>query len=295
MRRSALPQLPPDVLDRLASCEGVVVHVGRMGEVPALPGVCVPLRGCTYLLLCPTAATLAQLKSTTHASFSAEGPGGSWSVLSRGRLLWGRNVSGESRRAELAHWVPDGGLGWIACRFYPEHLDFQEDTPSGRRRAAGEVPGVERPSGFRFYLGLAYEPFQVWFLVSGALVAAGILVIDSEDAGTPLVLLTALAAGQLTVVAARVLLAPVDLLRWREGKVRDEQLGALEAAWFAPDELRTDGLWFAAAAAALWALLVLLAGSAVAALVSLLSGAPVILLAMALRRRMAEAEEGNRP
>ena len=295
MSLPSLPQLPPEVLDRLATSEGVQVHVGPLGSQAAIPGLCAPLRGCTYVLVRPTAAAVAAMEATTSVSVAAQGAGGAWSLLARGRILRGKPLSGEARRAELAHWVPEGEGGWIACPFYPETVDFQEEAPGGRRRAAGPVPGVARPGLLRFTLGLAYEPFQVWFVLSGALVAAGILVLDAEEAGTPLVLLVAIAAAQLTVVGARVLLAPIDLERWRAGLTNDEALGPLAEAWLAPAELRAHGLRIAAAAMVLWACLLLLAGAAVTALVSLLSGSPAILLAMAVRRRMAEAREGRNP
>lgn len=291
MSLPSLPQLPPEVLDRLATAEGVTLHLGKLGSSSPVSALCAPLRGCTYLLFRPNARDRAAMAETTAASVQAEGPGGAWSVLARGRLLAGRPVAAEGRRAELAHWVPPDSAGWVACPFYPENVDYQEETPNGRRRAAGPVPGVVRPAVARFVGTLAYEPFQVWFLVSGALVAAGILMMDAEDAGTPLVLVVALAAAQLTAVGARLLLAPLDVERWRANLVPDESLGVLAEAWMAPAELRALGAKIAVAALALWVLLLLLAGAAVASLVSLLSGTPVILLAMAVRRRSTGARE----
>jgi hypothetical protein len=291
MDAPGFPQLPPEVLDRLAASDRVRVQVGRLGSQQVLPAVFVPLRERSYVLFRPTWDALDELERSVVSSVLADAPDGAWSVLARGRLLWGRPVHADRRRAELAHWVPEGSGGWIACRFYAEHLDYQVDRPGGRQRSAGPVPGAVAPSWLRQNLALGYEPFQVWFLVSAALVAAGILVMDAEEAGTPLVLVTALVAGQLTIVAGRVLLAAVDLRRWRESRAGERTLGPLIAAWRSPAELTGDGLRLAAGAAVAWVVLLLLAGVPVTVLVSFLSGAPVILLAMAMRRRIDEPKE----
>lgn len=289
---SVTPELPTEVLDRLAGCEAVRVQVGLLGSNAALPAVAVPLRGQLYVLFRPSAGAREQMESTPVATLLAEAPDASWSILARGRLLPGRTALSDSRRNELAHWVPDGQPGaWMAARFYAEALDYQRELPSGRQRASGPLPGVNPFVRWRYHLDLAFEPFQVWFLISGALIAAGILYLDAEDAGTPLVLLLALAAAQLPVMATRLLLAPIDLERWRNGEEDDASLGLLAEARLAPREFRADGAKFAVAAAVAWIVLAYASGPAVTALVSLLSGAPVLVLAMAVRRRFRRSKE----
>ena len=280
------------MLDRLAGCEAVRLQVGLLGSNAPVRAVAVPVRGQLFVLFRPTAAARAQMETTTVASIMAEADDGTWSLLSRGRLLHGRTAQADSRRNELAHWVPDDQpAAWIAGRFYAEHLDYQRETPTGRTRASGPLPGVAPFVPWRYYRDLAFDPFQLWFLVSGVLIAGGILWMDAEDAGTPLVLVLALLAAMLPVMAGRVLLAPMDLERWRAGKENDDSLGLLAEARLSPAEYHKDGLKLTAAAAVAWAGLALIAGGAVTALVSLLSGAPVLLLGMAVRRRFGGAKE----
>ena len=291
---SGTPELPNEVLDRLAGSEAVKLQVGLLGSNAALPAVAVPLRGQLYVLFRPSPAARAEMETTTAATLLAEAPDGAWTVLARGRLLPGRTALSDARRNELAHWVPNGQPGaWMAGRFFAEHLDYQWEGPAGRQRATGPLPGHTPFVRWRYYRDLAFEPFQIWFFVSGILLAVGILYMDAEDAGTPFVLLAAVAAAELPVIAARVLLAPLDLERWRAGLEPDESLGLLGEARLSPAEFRHDGGRLALGAAAAWTILALAAGSAVTALVSLLSGAPVLVLGMAVRRRFRGAKEGR--
>ncbi|MSQ03604.1 MAG: hypothetical protein EXR71_17260 [Myxococcales bacterium] len=280
------PELPPEVLDRLAGCERVSLQVGLLGSNALIPAIAVPLRGALYILFVPTSAARATMEHTVVATVQVEAPDASWSISARGRLLHGRTAQADSRRSELAHWVPEGEAArWTAGHFYAEHLDYQVETPQGRRRATGPLPGCAPRSWWRLVNELAIEPFQWWFLASGVMIAIGILYADADEAGTPLVLVLALLAAALPVVAGRLVLAPLDLERWRDGREVDASLGELARAWVSPAEYRTGGLKLAAVAAVVWVLLVLLGGPLVAALVSLLSGAPVLLLIMAVRRR----------
>ncbi|MSQ03455.1 MAG: hypothetical protein EXR71_16455 [Myxococcales bacterium] len=279
-------ELPPDVLDRLAGRESVTLHVGLIGAVTPCSAIAVPLRDTLYVLFRPTPAASLVMEDSVATSLSAAADDGSWSILVRGRLLPGRSALLDERRNELAHWVPEGEAStWMAARFFPEFLDYQVEGESGRRRATGPLPGFAPRVRWRIYSELAFEPYQAWFLVSGVLLALGILGIADHEQRTPPVLVLGLFAGQSAFVAARVLLAPVDLVRWREGLEADRSLGVLGQAWLAPGELRADGLKLAAASALSWGLLLLFAGSVVVGLVSLLSGAPVALLAMAVKRR----------
>lgn len=294
MPPAAEPELPPEVIERLAGAEGIRLQVGRLGSSEPLPAVVAPLAGRLTVLFVPTPAALATLEQTVAATLLASAPDGSWSVQVRGRLLRGPSATVDARRSELMHWVPDGRPGrWAAGRFFPEHVDYQVETPSGRRRATGPVPGLQPLSRRKLYTDLAVEPYALWFLISGVLIAVGILAVAAEDAGSPHVLVLALLAGFGTPVAARVLLAPLDLERFAAGVEEEATLGPLARAWLAPAELRADGLRLAGVAALAWVALVLTGGSVVAALVSLLSGAPVILLALALRRRSTARDEGG--
>ena len=279
-------ELPPDVLDRLAGRESVTLHVGLIGAVTPCSAIAVPLRGTLYVLFRPTPAASQAMEDSVVASLSAAADDGSWSVLARGRLLPGRSALLDERRNELAHWVPEGEAStWMAARFFADFLDFQVEAAAGRRRATGPLPGCAPRARWKLYSELAFEPYQAWFLVSGVLIAVGILSIADHAQRTPPVLVLSLFAGQSAVVAARVLLAPLDLVRWREGLEADRSLGVLGEAWLAPRELRADGLKMAAVSALSWGLLLLYAGSVVVGLVSLFSGAPVALLAMAVKRR----------
>ncbi len=290
------PELPPEVLDRLARCERVQLQVGLLGTNALIPAIAVPLGGVLYILFVPTAAARAQMEQTVVATVQAEAPDGSWSISARGRLLHGRNAQADSRRSELAHWVPGGEAArWTAGHFFAEHLDYQVEMPHGRRRATGPLPGALPRSWPRLVNELAIEPFQWWFFGSGMMIAIGILYANADDAGTPLVLVVALTAAFLPIVAGRLVLAPLDLERWRDGREADASLGELARAWVSPAEYRRGGIKLAAVAAAAWVLLVLLGGPYVASLVSLLSGAPVLILIMAVRRRSkarVEKEEG---
>ena len=293
MARPPEPELPREVLDRLASAERVLLHVGRLGASTPLVVAPAPLLGQLYVLLVPDDAARATMEATSAATLSAEAADGSWSVSARGRLLPGPPANVDPRRAELAHWVPDGWPArWMAARFYPEHVEYQTEAAEGRRRAAGPVPGLAPMTRRALYVELV-EPMAPWFLVAGVLIGVGILAVAAEEYGRPDVLVVALLAAVLTPVAARVLLGSVDLERFRKGVASEKSLGPLVGAWVAPAELRADGGRIAAGAAVAWVLLVLLGGSVVAGLVSLLSGAPILLLGMALRRRVTEREEGG--
>ena len=295
MAPKAEPELPPEVLDRLAGCDRVKLQVGLLGTNAMIPAIAVPLRGALYILFVPTAAARAQMEQTVVATVQAEAVDASWSISARGRLLHGRTAQADSRRSELAHWVPEGEAAhWTAGLFYAEHLDYQVESAAGRRRASGPLPGSAPRSWWRLVSELAIEPFQWWFLASGVMIAVGILYANADEAGTPLVLVVALTAAFLPVVAGRLVLAPLDLERWRDGREADASLGDLVRAWVSPAEYRTGGLKLAGVAAVAWVLLVLLGGPYVASLVSLLSGAPVLLLIMAVRRRSkARLEKGE--
>ncbi len=289
---SSAPELPPEVLDRLAGRETVTLHIGLLGSTAPAKAVAVPLRGMLFVLFRATPAALAAMEHSSVASLAAAAADESWSILVRGRLLPGRTALLDDRRNELAHWVPDGQPGaWMAARFYAETLDYQTTGEGGKRRASGPVPGFVPLPRWRLYNELAYEPYQAWFLVSTVLLVFGILAVAAPEQRTIAVLFPALFAGPSAVVAGRVLLAPLDLQRWRQGLDEEKRLGRLAEAWLSPRELREDGLKFAAASALAWAFLLAFAGSVVVGLVSLLSGAPVVLLAMAVRRRASVRRE----
>ena len=282
---SSAPELPPEVLDRLAGRESVTLHLGLLGATTPAWAVAVPLRGMLYVLFRATPAAVQAMERSAVASLAAAAEDESWSILARGRLLPGRTALLDDRRNELAHWVPDGKPGaWMAARFYAESLDYQTAGEGGRRRASGPLPGFVPLPRWRLYNELAYEPYQAWFLVSTVLISFGILAVAAPEERTVVVLLPALLAGPSAVVAGRVLLAPLDLSRWRQGLDEEAKLGRLAEAWVSPRDLREDGWKIAAVSALAWTFLLAYAGSVVVGLVSLLSGAPVVLLAMAARR-----------
>lgn len=286
------PELPPEVLDRLAGRESVTLHVGLLGATLPIAAIAVPLRGMLYVLFRPTPAAVEAMERSAVASLAAAADDESWSILARGRLLPGRTALLDDRRNELAHWVPDGKPGaWMAARFFAETLDYQTVGEGGRRRASGPLPGFTPLARWRLYNEFAYEPYQAWFLVSTLLIVFGILAVAAPEQRSIVVLLPALFAGPSAVVAGRVLLAPLDLSRWRQGLDNEGKLGRLAEAWVSPRELREDGRKIAVVSLVAWTFLLAYAGSVVVGLVSLLSGAPVVLLTMAAQRRASVRRE----
>lgn len=273
--------------DRLATLDRVRLDVGAPGNMLPVEAIPAPIRGQLYFLILPNPEVEARLRQDGESVVVAEPKDRAWSIQSRGRLGLGRRASNDTRRSELAHWIPEGAqaANFLALPYYPETLDYQYDANHGRRRANGPIPGGERPPLWKALANVGGGPFWPWFLASGALQALGILVLAAPEHRNVFILLLVLACGMLPVIGAKLAFAPYDMDRWRMGLENDKAVAAIRTCGASEGALARSGHQVLLASALLWGLLGFAAGSVVSATAALLSGAPVILLFMAVRRR----------
>lgn len=286
---SHLADFPPEVADRLASVDRVRLEVGAPGNVLPVDALPAPLRGQMYLLIRPCPEIEARIRQAGQCALIAEPPDRAWSVQSRGQLVLGRRASTDTRRSELAHWIPENETAgaYLALPFYPESLDYQYDAPDGRRRANGPIPGTTRVSSWRSLATVGGGNLWPWFFASGILQSFGLLVLGSPEHRNIFVLLLVLASGILPVLGAKLAFAPLDMERWRRGYENDAAVGAIRRSGVAEGALAAAGVQILVVSAVCWMVLLWSAGSVVVGTSALLSGAPVIVLVMAVRRRSA--------
>jgi hypothetical protein len=294
----ARAELPEPVLRRLATCERVTLRVGapdsaRSGRV----GVA-PLQGALYALVRDGDPLLAAVREDSRAELKAEQ--GDWLLQLSAHAVRGRRVVGDSRRAELLHWLPEGAApqDWATIRLQPVHIVVMEGEGSRRQRASGPSRGhVER------------SPRERWFRVlgGGTAVAVGVacalqvlLSFFLLEAGAPRItgLIVSGLGSALALAGAASWGAAARLARWRVGMGADSGVGPLLEG-----EVSEAAAWRGGAVAGLVGTALLLGGigaiaGPVAAGASVLaSGAWIAwpaVLARHLFRRVDAAEDTGR-
>lgn len=279
----------------MATLDAARLDLGVPGEALPCSVIPAPLRGQTYLLTLATPAVESRLREAGEGVLVAEPANRAWSVQSRGRVLFGRRINTDIRRAELSHWLPANAVAadYIALRFFPETLDYQYDAADGRRRASGPIPGAARPPAWRAAMLLGGDRFWPWFAVSGVLQAIALLVWGSPESRNAFVLALVLACGMLPIIATKISFAALDMERWRRGLETEAAVKALLEAALPERWTTTFGSQLLLVSAGLWVLLMLTAGSVVSAICGVVSGAPAIILLLAVRRRSTASAKEN--
>ncbi len=291
-----VPRLPDVVEHHLATARDVRLAVGRGGEGEVVGVVQVaPLQGQFYLLVPEGAPVLTALGQTSVAELRADIAEGDVSIRVQGRAVGGRRVAAEARRAELAHWMPEGALPrrWRAIRLHPEHVSYTTGRGEGRTRAAGPVQGGET------------EPERSpWSRLLGTPAAVGLTWAALVDVPAAFFLFEAgwpRASGLVTSYVASALLLVACLLwgqarrldRWREGAGKDGDASLMLLGWRSGGEVDTAAR-VAGLSGLLLLLVLVLAASSRAALVAFVGSAawlvgPSEVFRQVLRR--ADAEE----
>lgn len=176
------PTLPEEVMERLATHPQVRVAVGSPGDTATLGAWAAPLHDELYLLFPSTPDLEARLSRTVRAELRASDPDGDWTVTARGRLHLGRSARACERRSELFHWLPAGQdpARLQATLFFPEVVDYQRNTATGRQRAQGPVRGSEVPEGPSAWTHLMSWRVLPWMLAFPFIEWLALLAIDEK-------------------------------------------------------------------------------------------------------------------
>jgi hypothetical protein len=293
-----LAELPDEVLDRLSGA-GLVTLTAWAGEEPRRLKVPIaPLSKQLYVLVAPEGPVEQALLQDGTIELWGEGGQGeqSWSVLVKGRGVPGRRAISESRRSELAHWLPDGVLASsvVAVRILPESVDYGKGTGSTRKRAAGPVPGGARLPERHRWFRLATTGSLVWLPLVGVINFVGLLVFAPPELRSLLMLGVMVASSGLLYCGVGWLGQYGLFMRWREGIGTEELVSVMLEGLEPAERVFKAGLGAFLVGAAFAGLLAATAGWEIFLTIFLASGSwllgPATILRYTLRRTDAEVE-----
>lgn len=290
-------ELPEPVLERLSQEPRVGLTVGDDPTTATHVGIA-PLSRQAFLLVPRGSPTEAALLAEPRITLAAEDPKGEWMVRVVGRGVVARPVTSEARRAEIVHWLPEKAspASMVAVRLLPETLEYVQGKGSSRTRAAGPVPGGQVPGAVGRWATLATD--RMVGLYFGALLADwGGLLLLVEEAKQRMLLLFLMLLSSVSLLAGVCLLEQAArLVRWREGRVSDDEGGLLVRGWEGPPRVLGVGSGMMVLGALLAGALALGAGWKVGAWAVLASAVPVLapfLIVRHLSRRQDTPRESG--
>ena len=234
------PTLPPEVLDLLSLGGRVRLSFGIGSDTRVVDVYVAPLVEGLFLLAPKDSFALATLEDDPRCVLMAEGQeSGGWRVVTRGRGVPGRVVSGDPLRVQVAYWLPEGtaAADLVSVRFLPEHIEYLR----GSEKFSGPVPNAAFPEPLAAWWALSVERQWPWLcLMVVSNFFAGIFLEENTTARFVLV--------AATLVPAMTLLAGVTLwnhgttaVRWREGAEPESRAWAVTRGWLGAAELRRAG------------------------------------------------------
>jgi hypothetical protein len=284
--------LPDEVVGRLVGSVPVRLVVGEPGRTVSAPVSVAPLHRQLYVVVRRGTIVEEALLHSSRAELVAEAPDQEWTVKVTARGVPGRTVLGDSRRAELVHWLPEGvaPAALTTVRLEPEHVEYVRGRGADRQRAAGPVPEGAAPPPATAWTRLATDGVVVWIAPMFAAQWLSLLILrDSPDYRLFFWLLM-MAAGVGMLGGVTLWRQYTLFVRWREGLASDEDAEMMLRGWEAPERVRSAGLLGIAGGLMLASVVAVVAGWQAAVVTLLTSGLPLLFPFYWIRHAMRRSD-----
>lgn len=234
-----MSQLPDEVLDRLSLGKPVRFTAWNGEDMVTLQASVAPLHRQLYVLVPLGGEMEAALLSDGRAEISAESKEENWNLRVTGRAVAGRSASGDPRRSELVHWLPENQNPnrLLAVRFLAEQMDYSRSQGNDRTRAAGPVPGRKVPSPAARWTRMAIRGTLGWVPVMGLTLWGGLLTWADPPYRTFTVLTLMILVSVSLYGGVGLLGRYTSFLRWREGLVKEEEVPEFMRGWLPPRQV----------------------------------------------------------
>jgi hypothetical protein len=286
-------ELPPPVLDLLSVGGAVKLTTGGGRTTDAWVA---PIHLALHVLVPARSPALGDVAADGRAEFLAEDRTRETLIRVKARATPGRPVTGEPRRSELLHWLPEGAnpAAFAVIHLYPDYLEFTRADAGNRTRASGPIPGSALPPPVRVWSELALRLIWPWVPFLAALDWVYVLFSREATAGRWVLLAVSVVASLLLLAACGLFAEWARYTRWREG-IGQRPAGRLAEGWAGVDQVLTGAKVALGAGLLLVLALGVTSGADLAGWVVLASGAWALAPAYGIRHwfRRSDAAEGT--